>query len=128
MADAVPAVAERRGAPERGLRLAAEDDRRMRPLQGLRLELDRSEGEEPAVELGLGLGPERAQRAHALARPRGAGLKLDPGGLELFREPADADPERQPAAREHVEAHREARGDERVPERQEIDIRPEPDA
>src|SRR5204863_799120 len=97
-------------------------------LHGLRLELDRPEGEEPAVELRRGLGPEGAQRAHALARARGAGAELDAGGLELLGQPADADAEREPPAREHVEAEREARADEGAAEREELDVGPEPDA
>src|SRR5439155_26743620 len=53
----VPSVAEVRSAAERGFGLAAEQNRRGGLLDGLRLELQRSEIEEAPVELRLRLRP-----------------------------------------------------------------------
>jgi hypothetical protein len=77
-------------------------------LRGLGLELERPEIEEAAVELGLRLGPQRAQREHALAQPAAARREVDAHGAELLLEPARADAEAQASAGEHVERHREA--------------------
>jgi hypothetical protein len=66
-------------------------------------EADGAEGGEAATELGLGLGPDRPQRPHALARARGARAELDAERLELLLEPAHADAQLDATAAEAVE-------------------------
>src|SRR5215472_9930229 len=117
MPDSVPSVAERGRAAERGIALAAEQDRRVRLLHRLRLEAQRPERERLALELGLRLCPEHLESARALARDCSAPGEVDPDCLEFLLEPACADAEHQASARQYVQADRQARGRERMAER-----------
>src|SRR5262249_40405271 len=103
-----------RGAPGSELGVSADDDRDARLLHRLRVRLELPPAEELARErLGLVL-PERADCAHALGGAGGALLRRNAEGLELPFEPADADAERDAAAREHVEGRDFLRDVQRV--------------
>ena len=95
-----PAVAEPRRAPERRRGLAADDERRVRLRDGLRLERHRLELEEGPVVGDGGLGPEPAADAERLVEPPAAGREVDARSAALAREPARATPPR--AARQEA--------------------------
>ena len=99
-----PAVAELDHALQGVVGLAAEQDRRMRPLLGLGIEPDRIEVDELAVELGFLLGPQLLHGQHALAQQLEARLVAGAVVLHLVDVPAAADGEDEAAARELVEA------------------------
>src|SRR5207244_1112182 len=92
MADAVPAVAQPRGPPQRRLALAADDDRRVRLRVRLGLELHRREVVVLAVKLGLRLGPQDLEDLDDLVGAGAARVVVLAGDLELLFEPAGADP------------------------------------
>ena len=80
----------------------------------------------PALVRDAVLRPELAEDADRLVGAAAALVHRHAARLELGRElAADADPEQQPAAREHVERRDDLGGRRRVAERQEIDAAPD---
>src|SRR5262245_56481903 len=94
-------------------------------LHRLRFELDRVKREVAPVKLGLGLGPQRLEHAHALTRAAGARVEVDRRGRKLFRQPAHPDTELETPVRQHVEGHRHARRLQWMTERKNINVRAE---
>src|SRR5882672_1188482 len=102
-ADRIPGIADARGAAQRRSRLAADPDR-----QGL---LHRLGLQHDAVELGVaalearrGLAPQHAEGVDVLVGHRAAFLeRRRHHGVELGLQPAGADADDQPSARQHVE-------------------------
>ena len=119
--------ASRRGPAQRRLALAADEDRRPRPLHRLRLERDGVEREELAVVLDLGLGPESLADRERLVDAAAAGGEVEPGRDPLLLEPARADAELDPAAAHDVERLHGAGRDERVAQADVVDVRAEAD-
>src|SRR5579859_4349205 len=126
--DRHPAVAQPARAPQRRRRAAADPERRAAGLQGLRVDGDPAEREEPARERRLGPAEQLPERPHRLVRPRAALARIDADRLEVLAAlAADPDAEHDTPAGEVVE-RRELAGDERrVPERQEDDGRADRD-
>src|SRR5205823_14922436 len=79
-----PAVALPAGPGERGVRAPADADGRER-LDGLRVERDRLEPGDPALERRGRVAPERPHDVDALADARPAVASRDAAELELFR-------------------------------------------
>src|SRR5579859_6568649 len=97
----------------------------MRFLLGLRIEPNRVEVDELAVEPGLFLGPERLHGEHALAQQLEAGLVLRAVVRHLLDVPAAADRKFEAATRELIEAGDGFRGDDRVVLRHQTDAGPD---
>ncbi len=103
-AGADPAVAEARGAPERGLAAGAEPDRRPRPLDRPRLQPRAREAQELAVERDLVAAPQRAHDLDALDEPPNRAVGREAEGRDvLVRRRAEADADGEPPAGEAVE-------------------------
>src|SRR2546428_4662965 len=101
--DRHPPVAVLHDAIERRRAVAADDDRRVRLLDWLRIGPDLVEVHELAVKLGLAVGPDLLHRQHALAQEPPAALPLGAVIGHFFLVPSAADAEEHPAAREPVE-------------------------
>ena len=125
--EAVPALTDVGDAPQRRVALAAEVDRRVRLLHGLRVLAARRQVVELAVELGDRIGPQRLHHVEVLAAAVGALRERRRDRLELFREPADADAEVDTSVREPVDRGDLLRGVDGVALRDEADARPETD-
>jgi len=119
--EAVPALPVARGAAQCGRAHAADDDGRVRLLDGSRLCVDPAERDEAALEAGLLLRPERQDRLDVLVRLLAAIREGCPDGLELGPEIARADAEDQAPAREHVDTRQLLREDDRVALRKDDD-------
>src|SRR3954453_13841339 len=89
---------------------AADEDRWVRSLRGLGPGPDGFEVDVAAVELGLVLGPDRADRLYALIHDRPACRRVDAVVGDLFGDPAHADTEQHAPVREGVEAGERLRG------------------
>ena len=109
-----PVVAELDDAPQRAVGAAADQNRRMGLLDGLRPGPDRVEVDVLAVVLGLVLGPDRLHRLRPLAHEREPPPRVGAVVLHLLLVPAGADPEQEAAAGEAVEARDLLRGHDRV--------------
>ena len=96
-------LAEARDAPQGRPALAADDDRRMGPLHGLRVEKRAGEGEARSLVARDLLRPQGAHRLDGLVRARAAIVEGHAEGPELLLEPADADAEVDPSAGEVIE-------------------------
>ena len=100
---AVPAVAEAGHATQRGLALAADVDGRAGGLDRLGEAERLVEVHVAAVEGALVLCPQRMQRPEVLIRDAPSFVERHIERRELFREPAEADAEVEPPAREVVD-------------------------
>src|SRR4051794_6158038 len=96
------AVAEAAGPLGRGAGVASDHDRH-RALGRLRVGRHPLEAGELAREAGSVRSPQGAHRGHVLVGPGAAPLPRDAEGVELLAEPADADADLDPPAREAVE-------------------------
>ena len=121
-----PAVTESRGAAQRRNRLTTDQDRRSRSLHRFRLEHDTVEVEVLAVVRDLGLGPQPPAHLDRLVDAAPSAREVELGGDPLLFEPARADAELDPAARDDVERLHGARRDERMPQPDVVDVRAEP--
>src|SRR5688500_9118583 len=95
----MPAVAEARRPPQRGLRVAADPDGGMGLLHRLRQTLDGIEAVERALERGRAFRPQRLEDAQVLVADGATTVEV--GGaerLELLAQPAYAHPHRHPPA------------------------------
>ena len=72
-------------------------------------------------------GPQRAADLQCLVDAGSAGVEVQPDGVPLLAQPARADPEVEPAARDDVEGGGRAGADERVPQPDVVDLGAEPD-
>src|SRR5690606_2202222 len=109
-----PAVAEIYYPPQRVIGFAAEDHRRMRLLEGLRIRPHGVEIYHLAVELGFLLSPERLHRENPLAQQLEARLVAGTVVLHLPDVPATADAEYEAAVRETVETRHRLGADDRI--------------
>ena len=126
--DRVERVPELRRAAACGPARAGDPDWRMGALHGLRRERGALAGVEPAF---VGDGVVRPELLHQRERVVGARppvREVLPEDLELLLEPADADPEDEPAAGELVHLRDLLRDLERVVHREHDDARAQPDA
>ena len=121
-----PAVAHQRGPPLRRRAVTPDEHARLRLLDGLRVEHHRGEVEELAVVLHHVLGPEAATDVDGLVDPAATGVEVEAGGVPLLLEPAGADAELHPSARDHVEGGDRARRDERMAQTDVVDVGAEP--
>jgi hypothetical protein len=90
----------------------------MRALHRLRLEADAGEAREAAVVRGLGLRPERADRAQRVVGDRAAAMEVDADRSELGFGVAAAEPRDEAAAGQDVERRQRLREQHRVVVRQ----------
>ena len=128
-ADHVVLVGEaRRGDRGAGLRAAADDQRRVRVLHGLRERRAIDEVVVLALERDVLLGPEPVHDLDLLGEvlePLAQRRKREPEGLVLELVPAGAHPELDPAARDVVDGRDGVREQRRVAEGDRRDERPE---
>jgi hypothetical protein len=106
-----------RGAPD-GVTADTADHERDRPLDRLRRELHAGEAVVAAVEARVLFPPQRAHDLDRLVGDGAALLERAAHRLHLVLDGADADPEDQPAAAQHVEGGRGLREPDRVVVRQ----------
>src|SRR5690349_12911479 len=100
----MPAITVARDPAERRRAVAADPDRRMRPLHRLGQAAQRLEAVEVTAEAGGVLRPQRLEDLQVLVADRAATIEVRRAErLELLAQPAHADTDRQTAAREHVE-------------------------
>src|SRR6185312_13157847 len=109
-----PAVAILDDAAQRVIRLAAQEDRRMRALRRLGPGPDRIEPDHLAAIGGGLLGPDLLHRENAFAHQLEPRLVLGAVVFHLLDVPAAADAKDEPPARQPVEAGDAFRGDDRV--------------
>ena len=113
VAQGIPGVAQPPGAAPRRRALAADPDRRMRRLHGLRREQQVVEGHMLPRIGGRGLGPQIAEGLQRLVRRRAPAVEVRRvEQVELFPQPADAHAQREPAARKHVGGRQHLRGEQ----------------
>ena len=117
-----PAVADQRGAALGRRAVATDEQAGLRLLHRLGVEHHRREVEELAVVLDHVLRPEATADVDGLVDPTAAGVEVEAGDLPLLLQPAGADAELDPTARDHVERGDGARGDERVAQPDVVDV------
>jgi hypothetical protein len=125
-ADLDPAVGEAARAAQSGGRAAADLDRD-RPLERLGLEVHPRDVVVLAAVLDHRLGPEPPQQRDDLVGPLAACCGVEPDDAELLLEPAHAGTEGDPTSGEPIDGQHAACGDERVAQREDVDVGAEPD-
>ena len=108
--DRQPAIAVPDDPPQRSVGQAADQDRRMRPLQGSRGGEDGIERVGLAAIGDLATGADRLEDLEVFVRDPAALLEVVAvEDVELFFQPADAGAQHDAAAREVIERHQHAR-------------------
>src|SRR5579871_3711596 len=123
-----PPVTETRRAPQRCLRFAADENRGPRTLHRLRFEHHLVEAEELAVMRDRFFGKESFAHLDRFVDAPTARREIELGGVPLLFEPRRADAELEAPAAQEVDGLYAARGRERVPEPDVVDVGSEPDA
>src|SRR5262249_62191734 len=126
--DRHPAVAVLHDAIERRRAVAADDDGRVRLLDGLGIGPDLVEVHELAVELRLALGPDFLHREHALAQEPPAALPRRVVMSHLLPVPPAANPEEHAAVRQSIERRDFLRERDRIALDDEADAGAKPEA
>src|SRR5439155_24549070 len=98
-----PAVALRGDAPEHGVDVAADEDRRARPLEGSRHHDRLAQVELVGLQRDARLGPETREDLEVPLEEPAALLERHADGVELSRVPTRGGAHDQPALRDHVE-------------------------